>query len=80
MVVIVGKTVRKTLYLEYSMLEGKTVRITKKCITKGSYGVVKEFSQSAKKWEVSFDSPWIGWYSAWEFQVMGDQPSYCYSY
>lgn len=51
---------------------GVQVQITAPYITKDKIGNIEYFDKAAKKWKVSFDNEWIGWYHRYEFRIIGE--------
>lgn len=43
--------------------------IDKDCLTHGKTGVIEHFDKEIKLWELSFDAPWVGWYTRDQFRV-----------
>jgi hypothetical protein len=53
-----------------ALLDGLGVTITdKKALTCGKPGVIEKFDKEVKKWKISFDENWCGWYTRPQFRI-----------
>ena len=49
---------------------GVKIKVTAPYITKNKIGYIDYYDKESKKWKISFDNNWVGWYRRIEFELI----------